>query len=86
MLPLFPRGVLDETLNLIESVSEGFPSYFWYRRNANFNNFENINVSSAFHVNKPSVKMNVSSVIPNKILINTVSSFYLVVNDYLLCD
>ena len=28
MLFSFPRGVLDETLNLIESVSEGFPSYF----------------------------------------------------------
>ena len=27
---LFPRGVLDEILNLIESVSEGFPSYFFY--------------------------------------------------------
>ena len=27
MLSFFPRGVLDETLNLIESVSEGFPSY-----------------------------------------------------------
>ena len=24
----FPRGVLDEILNLNESVSEGFPSYF----------------------------------------------------------
>ena len=24
---LFPRDVLDEILNLIESVSEGFPSY-----------------------------------------------------------
>ena len=24
---LFPRGVLDEILNLIESVSEDFPSY-----------------------------------------------------------
>ena len=24
---LFPRGVLDEILDLIESVSEGFPSY-----------------------------------------------------------
>ena len=24
---LFPRGVLDEILNLIESVSEGFPSF-----------------------------------------------------------
>ena len=28
MLSVFPRGVLDEILNLIESVSEGFPSYF----------------------------------------------------------
>ena len=27
MLFFFPRGVLDEILNLIESVSEGFPSY-----------------------------------------------------------
>ena len=27
MLSFFPRGVLDEILNLIESVSESFPSY-----------------------------------------------------------
>ena len=27
MLSIFPRGVLDEILNLIESVSEDFPSY-----------------------------------------------------------
>ena len=27
MLSFFPRGVLDETLNLIESVSEDFLSY-----------------------------------------------------------
>ena len=27
MLCFFPRGVLDEILNLIESISEGFPSY-----------------------------------------------------------
>ena len=27
---LFPRDVLDEILNLIESVSEGFPSYSPY--------------------------------------------------------
>ena len=33
MLFFFPRGVLDEILNLIESVSEGFPSYFWYSLN-----------------------------------------------------
>ena len=29
MLFFIPRGVLDEILNLIESVSEGFPSYFF---------------------------------------------------------
>ena len=28
MLFFFPRGVLDDNLNLIESVSEGIPSYF----------------------------------------------------------
>ena len=27
MLSFFPRDVLDEILNLIVSVSEGFPSY-----------------------------------------------------------
>ena len=30
VLSFFPRGILDEILNLIESVSEGFPSYFWF--------------------------------------------------------
>ena len=29
MLSCFPRGVLDEILNLIESVSEDYPSYSW---------------------------------------------------------
>ena len=29
MLSFSPRGVLDEILNLIESVSEEFPSYSW---------------------------------------------------------
>ena len=27
MLSFFPRNVLDEILDLIESVSEGFPTY-----------------------------------------------------------
>ena len=27
---LFPRDVLDEILNLIESSSEGFPNYSFY--------------------------------------------------------
>ena len=31
MLSFFPRGVLDGILNLIESVSEGFPSYSYIR-------------------------------------------------------
>ena len=30
-MSFFPRGVLDEILNLIESVSEGFPSYSYQR-------------------------------------------------------
>ena len=29
VLSFFLRGVLDEILNLIESVSEGFPTYFF---------------------------------------------------------
>ena len=29
VLSFFPRDVLDEILNLIGSVSEGFPSYFY---------------------------------------------------------
>ena len=29
---LFPRDVLDEILNLIESVSEGFPTYSSIKR------------------------------------------------------
>ena len=28
----FPRGVLDDILNLIESVSVGFPSYSWLKK------------------------------------------------------
>ena len=36
MLSFFPRGVLDEILNLIESVSEEFPSYSFllFKRNS----------------------------------------------------
>ena len=33
MLSFFPRGVLDEILNLIESVSEEFPSYSCEHKN-----------------------------------------------------
>ena len=31
VLSFFPRDVLDEILNLIGSVSEGFPSYSLYK-------------------------------------------------------
>ena len=31
VLSFFPRDVLDEILNLIESVSEDFPSYSLYK-------------------------------------------------------
>ena len=34
MLSFFPRDVLDEILNLIESVSEGFPFYSSIRNTA----------------------------------------------------
>ena len=32
VLSFFPRDVLDEILNLIGSVSEGFPSYSYMQR------------------------------------------------------
>ena len=35
VLSFFPRDVLDEILNLIESVSEGFPSYSYIQTEAN---------------------------------------------------
>ena len=35
VLSLFPRDVLDEILDLIESVSEGFPTYLWKQMNEN---------------------------------------------------
>ena len=38
VLFFFPRGVLDEILNLIESVSEGFPSYFYPLDDETFSN------------------------------------------------
>ena len=38
MLSFFPRGVLDEILHLIESVSEGFPSYFSEKEKCVINN------------------------------------------------
>ena len=36
VLSFFPRDVLDEILNLIGSVSEGFPSYSFIERNGKY--------------------------------------------------
>ena len=36
VLSFFPRDVLDEILNLIESVSEDFPSYSYLSFNSDF--------------------------------------------------
>ena len=46
MLSFFPRGVLDEILNLIESVSEGFPSYSYRNSHAPTANKSNKSSSS----------------------------------------
>ena len=45
VLSFFPRDVLDEILNLIGSVSEGFPSYSCHsiimdKANATFNTYK----------------------------------------------
>ena len=42
MLSFFQRGVLDEILDLIESVSEGFPTYSLY--------FTYFTISSFLHI------------------------------------
>ena len=44
MLSFFPRGVLDEILNLIESVSEEFPSYSCVDDSSLINAFRNIEI------------------------------------------
>ena len=41
VLSFFPRDVLDEILNLIESVSEDFPSYFCMGKSENYLFFGN---------------------------------------------
>ena len=43
VLSFFPRGVLDGILNLIESVSEDFPSYS-YRKLLRITFFHNISI------------------------------------------
>ena len=39
VLSFFPRDVLDEILNLIESVSEDFPSYSYIVKGLRINDF-----------------------------------------------
>ena len=47
MLSLFPRGVLDEILNLIESVSEDFLSNSFERM---FESLDQIHFADAFEI------------------------------------
>ena len=42
MLSFFPRGVLDEILNLFGSVSEGFPSYSLIKLNKKIKQSEKV--------------------------------------------
>ena len=46
MLSFFPRGVLDEILNLIESASEGFPSHSHFRLTNTESGFVNLECRS----------------------------------------
>ena len=55
MLCLFPRDVLDEILDLTESVSEGFPTYSLHFPIGNF----------------PSLTSNISSASANGVYIST---------------
>ena len=54
MLSFFPRGVLDEILNLIESVSEGFPfcSYFCYSLQFIMQNRGACSLKKCFHTER----------------------------------
>ena len=52
MLFVFPRGVLGEILNLIESVSEGFPSYFFIHIGATQPNSVRGNILLLENINK----------------------------------
>ena len=45
MLSFFPRGVLDEILNLIESASEEFPSYSYRQTSAEEKSVTNHHIS-----------------------------------------
>ena len=59
MLSFFPRGVLDEILNLIESVSEGFPSYSWKYKLVQMIITTTQCVANKNHVARPEIKVTV---------------------------
>ena len=48
VLSFFPRDVLDEILNLIESVSEDFPSYFFIKKHIQKQEFILIGVTVSY--------------------------------------
>ena len=48
MLSFFPRGVLDEILNLIESVSEGFSFLLFHAHKMRLQMFQRNDVCSLF--------------------------------------
>ena len=77
MLSFFPRGVLDEILNLIESVSEGFPSYSFrtFRKIIGKNDFPNHFKKIIVHHKKIDYNINVlrqtACLIVNPIKVNS---------------
>ena len=53
VLSFFPRDVLDEILNLIESVSEDFPSYSSYMKHSPMVSRQNENMIPDGHIHDP---------------------------------
>ena len=62
VLSFFPRDVLDEILNLIESVSEDFPSYS-YREKASISKIQKL--QNLFHFNEQGISCIESLVVSN---------------------
>ena len=54
MLPFFPRDILDEIWDLIEIVSEGFPTYFCLLFAAS--RVHSVNMNAEFSEQHPDVK------------------------------
>ena len=60
VLSFFPRDVLDEILNLIESVSEDFPSYSYIDTSIRYTLFSNRSYSGIYVI-----CVNIGIIIPN---------------------